>query len=249
MITLHDVHVRIPVFLTDYSRALRTIIGERVFGGRLGAANGGKIMVNALRGVSLSIGSNERVGLIGPNGAGKTTLLRVIAGIIPVASGSVAVEGEIRSFFNLNAGLDLTRSGMANIEAVSMFYTRDRARIQETTPSIVEFAELGEFIHMPVYSYSAGMQARLLVSIATAYGGDILIFDEMLGAGDASFIAKVDKRIDGMIGAAKSMVIASHSTDMIRRLCNRAVWVEGGEIRMDGPVEPVIESYAQSQPA
>jgi len=247
MIKLDNVSVSIPVFTTEYARAMRTIVGEKLFGGRMTRKDGGgMVLVNALRGVDLSVKAGERVGLIGRNGAGKTTILRVIAGIIPATSGEVSVAGEVRSFFNLGAGLDMTRSGYANIEPMSLFYTRDRALIRDTTPAIVEFTELGDFIHMPVYTYSAGMQARLLVAIATAYGGDIIVFDEMLGAGDTKFIGKVEKRLDDMLGQARCVVVASHSTDLLRRLCDRAVWVHDGEVRAEGPVAEVGELYAKA---
>lgn len=249
MIKLENVHVSIPVFLNDYSRAIRTIVGERFLGGRLSANRGGKVTVNALRGIDLHVKAGERVGLIGRNGAGKTTLLRVIAGIIPISDGTVSVEGEVRSFFNLGAGLDHTRSGRSNIESMSMFYTRDRNLIKDRTPSIIEFAELGEFIHMPVYTYSAGMQARLMVAIATAYGGDIIVFDEMLGAGDAKFIGKVEKRLDEMVSAARCVVVASHSGPLLKTLCHRALWIHDGKVRAEGSVDEVDEIYMREGPA
>lgn len=249
MIRLQDVHVTIPVFLSEYSRAIRTVVGEQLLGGRLSAGRGGKVTVHALRGVTMEVKSGERVGLIGRNGAGKTTILRVIAGIIPTSSGFVEVEGQVRSFFNLGAGLDLTRSGMSNIESMSMFYTRDRKRIRDETPSIVEFADLGEFIHMPVYTYSAGMQARLMVSIATAYAGDILVFDEMLGAGDAKFIGKVGARLERMMTSASSVVVASHSPGLLKSLCSRGLWIHDGVVRAEGDIDDVVEIYLRESPA
>lgn len=243
MIRLENVHVNIPVFLNEHSRAIRTSIGERIFGGRLSAGKGGKIGVNALRGVNLQINVGDRLGLIGRNGAGKTTLLRVIAGIIPIADGNIEVDGQVRSFFNLGAGLDPTQSGLSNIKSMSMYYTRDQHLIYEKTPSIVDFAELGDFIQLPVYTYSAGMQARLMVAIATAYGGDIILFDEMLGAGDTRFISKVENRLNEMVSAARCVVIASHSSELLKRLCDRAIWLHEGQIRAEGSVEHVTEQY------
>ncbi len=243
MIKLENVHVEIPVFLNEYSRAIRTTIGERLFGGRLSAKSGGKVSVNALKGVNFEVKPGERVGLIGSNGAGKTTLLRVIAGIIPISDGTLQVDGDVRSFFNIGAGLDPTRSGLTNIQSMSMFYTRDIKLIADTTPSIIEFAELGEFIQMPVYTYSAGMQARLMVAIATAYGGDIMVFDEMLGAGDVKFISKMEKRMDDMLGAARCVVVASHSASLLQSLCDRAVWMDKGEIKAAGGVDEVNKIY------
>jgi ABC-2 type transport system ATP-binding protein len=244
MISLENVHVNIPVFTNDYARSIRTIVGDSVIGGRLSASGtSGKVVVNALQGVSLTVQSGERLGLIGSNGAGKTTMLRVIAGIVPVSQGIVDVQGEVRSFFNIGAGLDLTRSGARNIEAMSLFYTRDQKRIRDATPDIIEFAELGDFVHMPVYTYSAGMQARLMVAIATAYGGDIIVFDEMLGAGDARFIAKVQKKLDEMMTAARCVVIASHSTALLNQLCDRAIWMNQGRICAQGSVTEVEKLY------
>jgi ABC-type polysaccharide/polyol phosphate transport system ATPase subunit len=246
MITLDNIHVNIPVFTNDYARSIRTIVGESVGGGRLSAGNSGKVIVNALQGVSLSVKSGQRVGLIGSNGAGKTTILRVIAGIVPVSQGTVEVKGDVRSFFNIGAGLDLTRSGLKNIESMSLFYTRDRKRIRDTIPDIVEFAELGDFVHMPVYTYSSGMQARLMVAIATAYGGDIIVFDEMLGAGDARFITKVEKKLNEMMSAAHCVVIASHSTTLLKQLCEYAIWMDQGRIRAQGKVADVEKVYREA---
>lgn len=220
-------------------------MAERVLGGRLSAGRGGKVIVTALQDLSLTIAPGERVGLVGSNGAGKTTLLRVIAGIVPVTDGDVRIDGEVRSFFNLTAGLDPMRSGMRNIETVSLFYTRDFRHIRDTTPKIVEFADLGEFIHLPVSSYSTGMQTRLLVSIATAYGGEILVFDELIGAGDAAFLAKVEARLDNLIGGAKCLVIASHSEALLRSMCSRAVWMDRGRVRAIGSVDEVLAEYTR----
>jgi lipopolysaccharide transport system ATP-binding protein len=246
MINLKDVHVNIPVFLNQYSRAIRTSIGERLLGGRLSAGRGGKVCVHALRGISLNVRPGERVGLLGRNGAGKTTLLRVIAGIVPISNGTIDVEGEVRSFFNLGAGFDPTQSGLSNIRSMSMFYVRDPKRIRAMTQEIVDFAELGDFIHMPVYTYSAGMQARLMVAVATAYGGDIIVFDEMLGAGDASFIGKVERKLGDMLAAARCVVVASHSAVLLKSLCDRALWIDDGRVRAEGKVEEVNAEYERS---
>lgn len=246
MINLENVHVDIPVFLNEYAKSVRTTIAESLVGGRFSGGNGGRVIVNALRGVSLKIGHGERVGLVGRNGAGKTTLLRTIAGIIPISSGTVHVDGEVRSFFNLYAGLDTTQSGKSNIIPMSLYYTRDIARIKATMDEIIAFADIGDFIHLPVYTYSAGMQARLIMSIATAYGGDILAFDEVIAAGDANFMAKLENRLATMRGDASCMVLATHAVDLMSRLCSRAVWMDQGTIRMDGPTAEVIDAFTKS---
>jgi lipopolysaccharide transport system ATP-binding protein len=246
MIELENVCVDIPVFTNEYAKSIRTTLAESVLGGRLSSSGSGRILVRALRGVSLSVAKGERIGLVGRNGAGKTTLLRTVAGIIPTSSGTVVVKGGVRSFFNLGAGLDLTRSGISNIEPMSLYYTRDRALIERAAKDIIAFADIGDFIHLPVYTYSAGMQARLLVAIATAYGGDILVFDEMLAAGDANFMAKIAKRLGELVGSANCMLLATHSSELMVHMCTRAIWLDEGLVRMDGPVDAVLAAYHEA---
>ena len=246
MIDLQGVDVDIPVFLNEYAKSARTALVNGLTGGRLAGGRGNRVTVKALRGVNLRIEQGQRVGLVGRNGAGKTTLLRAVAGIIPTSGGTVSVNGEVRSFFNLYAGLDTTQSGKANIVPMSLYYTRDFDRIRATVGEIIDFADIGDFIHLPVYTYSAGMQARLLVAIATAYGGDILVFDEVLAAGDANFMAKVEKRFLSMRGAASCMLLATHSVGLMSRICNRVVWLDQGTVKMDGPTDAVIPAFIDS---
>lgn len=242
MIVLENVTLDIPV-LVQSGRA--TFKGEvaKLVGGVLSSRTRYHVTVRALDGVSFTLPPGGRMGLIGHNGAGKTTLLKTIAGLYPVASGRILVEGSIRTFFNLSAGLDAGQSGYMNIKNVALFYTHDLREIEQLVPEIVEFSELGDFIHMPVSTYSAGMLARLIVSIALNFRGDILIMDEMLGAGDASFMKKVSIRVQDMMQTSKSLLFASHATEIIRQLCTTAIWLEKGKVKMMGDVIEVTDAF------
>lgn len=245
MIKFDNVTVDIPVFLQDRRRGLTADVMKHFVGGSIRNRSASRSVIRALDQVSFEIRPGERVGIIGHNGAGKTTLLKTIAGIYPCSGGAVVVDGEIRTFFNISAGLDPSRSGLVNIRNLAFYYTQDLLTIDRISPEAVEFSELGEFIDMPVSTYSAGMLARLIVSVALCFEGDILVMDEMLGAGDARFMEKVKKRVDQMLSKAKSLVFASHATEIIRVLCEKAIWLEAGRVRMFGEAGPVIDLFHQ----
>lgn len=242
MIVLENVTVDIPVILQDARSTFQSIIARRV-GGVISDKARNRISVRALHDISVTLPPGGRLGLIGHNGAGKTTLLKTVAGLYPISAGRISVEGSIRTFFNLSAGLDPSRSGHANIKNIALYYTQDLKEIEELIPSIVEFSELGQFIDMPVATYSAGMLARLIVSIALNFQGDILVMDEMLGAGDAMFMKKVKGRIERMMEESKILVFASHATEIIRQFCTTAIWLEKGEVRMAGDVMKVTDAF------
>ena len=243
MIELSDVNVVIPAHVHHTDRDLRRTVAKALLGGHTRVDKGGDISIVPLRNVSFHVKSGERVGVLGLNGAGKTTLLKTIAQVYPIHSGSVRTHGNIRSFFNLGAGLDPLRSGFENVELVSMYYTRDKKRIESARPEIIDFAALGEFIHLPVSTYSSGMLTRLLFAIATQFDAEILLLDEWIGAGDATFIDKANKRLNRLMEKAGCMVLASHSFPLIKQLCDRALWLERGQLRMYGPVDEVVGAY------
>lgn len=242
MISLENVTVDIPVQIQGKRAVLHNAITEMV-GGVVTSRSASRLNVRALDNVSFTLPSGERLGLIGHNGAGKTTLLKTIAGLYPISSGTIEVEGSVRTFFNLSAGLDASQSGLKNIKNVALFYTPDIAEIEHMVPEIIEFSELGDFIDMPVSTYSAGMLARLIVSIALNFGGENLIMDEMLGAGDASFMKKVNARVHKMMESSKSLLFASHATEIVHQLCNKVIWLEKGRIKMMGDATYVVEEF------
>jgi ABC-type polysaccharide/polyol phosphate transport system ATPase subunit len=203
-------------------------------------------MVQAIRNITLKIESGDRVGLIGHNGAGKSTLLRVLAGIYKPTTGLISIEGRIGSLLELGFGIDPEETGWQNLTFVFKMISLDAQQRAVLIEDVAEFTELGEFLHMPVRTYSTGMQMRLSFGIATALSPNILLMDEMISAGDASFYAKAERRLQKMTDTADILVLASHSTDLIASWCNKAVWMEKGEVRAFDDVEIVMDEYLSS---
>lgn len=199
--------------------------------------------VRALEGINLRIEEGERVGVVGSNGAGKSTLLKLLAGVYPPTGGTRVVRGKIRSLFDLSLGFETDANGWDNIMYRGYLQGETPRSIREKTQSIAEFSELGRFLDMPIHYYSSGMLVRLAFSIATAIDPEVLLLDEVLAAGDASFQAKAQARVRGLISSARAVVIVSHDMASLERLCERVLWLDRGRIRMDGPARKVIAAY------
>lgn len=212
-------------------------------GGQIFHAKSRRVMVRALDGVSLEINAHERVGLLGRNGAGKTTLLRAIAGLRPAARGKIDTQGDVQALFNINAGLDGSRTGYENIFYMGMLRGLSKKQAEAIIPEIEEFTELGEYLNMPVSTYSQGMQVRLSFALVTAINPEILLLDEAIGTGDAVFIHKVRSRLRDLLDTASIVVIASHSLDVLRSTCTRLLWVDRGQVVKDGPTNVVLQAY------
>jgi ABC-type polysaccharide/polyol phosphate transport system ATPase subunit len=199
----------------------------------------------ALRHVSFELSHGESLAVIGPNGAGKSTLLQVLAGIMRPSEGTVDVRGQVSGLLGLGAGFDVDLSGVENILLGGAFLGLDDARVQELMPSIVDFADLGEFIDAPLKTYSSGMRARLGFAIATAVDPDILLLDEVLATGDANFRAKSKARVIELVKAAKGVVLVTHDMEWVREYCNRAILLEKGRVVLEGPPEDVVELHME----
>lgn len=202
--------------------------------------------VHAINGVSIKINEGEKVGIIGRNGAGKSTLLKAIAGIYPLTSGNIEVKGDIRSLFDLSLGFEIEATGRENIMYRGLLLGETPKSMTEKTDAIIEFADLGEFIDYPIKSYSSGMLVRLAFAISTMVDGDILLLDEILGAGDAAFMTKAKNRIMHLIKNAKILVFVSHDLESVKELCNRVIWMDHGNVVMDGTNNEVISEYLKS---
>ena len=199
----------------------------------------------ALRDVSFSVRHGESLGVIGPNGAGKSTLLQVMAGIITPSEGAMEVDGHVSSLLTLGVGFDQELSGIDNIRLAGAFMGLDHRVVEEKLPEIVDYAELGEFIDVPIRTYSSGMRARLGFAIATAVEPDILILDEVLSTGDAAFREKSKQRVAELVRDAKAIVLVTHDMNWVREYCNHAMLIEQGRIVAEGEPNEVVELHQE----
>ena len=197
----------------------------------------------ALRHVELRVQRGESLAVIGPNGAGKSTLLQVLAGIIRPSEGAVDVVGHVSGLLTLGAGFDKELTGRENILLGGAFLGLDDAVTRELLPSIIDYAELGEFIEAPMRTYSSGMRARLGFAIATSVEPDILLLDEVLATGDANFRAKSKTRVIEIVAAAKAVVLVTHDMNWVTEYCNRAILIEKGVVVAEGEPADVVELH------
>ena len=200
----------------------------------------------ALDNISFSVANGEKLGIIGLNGSGKTTLLRTVSGIFQPSKGKVKINGIVSPLLDFNTGFEQNLTGVENIKIRLMFLGLSRLEAEEKIPSIVEFSELGDFIHQPVRTYSAGMSLRLAFAASTAIHPEILVADEVIGTGDAQFAIKAKKRLENFLSLDCTMVLSSHSMDLVQNYCGRIIWLKNGEVIADGDSEKVIKEYEKS---
>jgi ABC-type polysaccharide/polyol phosphate transport system ATPase subunit len=205
--------------------------------------------VRALQNINLSINEGDRLGIIGQNGAGKSTLLKMLAGIYPPTAGARSVQGHVSSLFDLQLGFELDASGWENIAYRGYLQGETPRTLRAKLDEIAEFSELGEFLDSPVRHYSSGMLVRLAFSVATAIDPEILLVDEVLSAGDMAFQMKCRKRMEAMIESAHLIVMVSHDLTALAHFCNRAIWLDHGQIRLAGPTDDVIDAYTDAMNA
>ena len=243
-IRLRDVHVEIPIYNTS-GRSLKKQLVRATTGGRI-QSDHGLTVVRALNGVTLDLKDGDRLGLVGHNGAGKTTLLRVLAGVYEPTRGSVSVEGSVMPLLDVHMGIDVEATGEENIVLRGTLLGISRRKLAAVTSEIAEFTELGDYLRMPVRTYSAGMVLRLAFAISTCIQPDILLMDEYFAVGDASFVHKAQRRLNQLVSQAGIMVLASHSDELIRRLCNKVIWLQAGEVRAAGDLDSVLPRYLEA---
>ncbi len=199
----------------------------------------------ALNDVSLHVEKGEVIGIVGDNGAGKSTLLKVISGILKPTNGSVQVQGNIVPMLELGSGFDLELTGRENIFLNGAILGYSEGFLKEKYDEITEFSELGEFIEVPLRSYSSGMITRLAFSIATVVKPDILIVDEILSVGDAAFQKKSEERMLELMSGGTTVLLVSHSVQQVEKLCSRAMWLQHGQVVQIGPASEVCAAYAE----
>ncbi len=237
VIGVEDLGVRYSLRLTKKT-TLRDSLVRRV-------RRKGETSFWALRNVSFNVLQGESLAVIGPNGAGKSTLLQVLAGIITPSEGEVAVDGHVSSLLTLGVGFDQDLSGVDNIRLGGAFMGLDHRTVEERLPTIVEYADLGQFIDAPIKTYSAGMRARLGFAIATSVEPDILLLDEVLATGDAAFREKSKQRVLELVRQAKAIVLVTHDMNWVTEYCNRAILIEQGRIVLEGPPADVVALHQE----
>lgn len=203
--------------------------------------------VTAMSEMNLEIRHGERVALIGHNGAGKSTLLRALAGIYPHERGEIFVKGRIGTLLDINLGFESEATGRENIYHRGLSMGLSRKELQAVESEIIDFAQLGEFIDYPLRTYSTGMQMRLGFAVSTQFAPDILLVDEVFGAGDAAFSQKALTRMMEVVARSGALVLASHDEEIVRKACTRGLWIANGKIREDGPIEDVLDLYHKHQ--
>jgi ABC-type polysaccharide/polyol phosphate transport system ATPase subunit len=244
-VDLEAVSIDFPLYGAESRSLKKRMLGRRI-GSRVSYGTRHVVTIHALRDVTLRIRRGERVGLTGPNGAGKSTLLRAMAGIYEPARGRVRVAGRVTTMFGLSLGLETDATGMENIRTCGLAAGMTRREIERSAAEIAEFTELGDYLDLPFFTYSAGMRVRLAFAIATARQPEILLMDEWIGAGDAAFLKKVHARLHALLDRVGILVLASHNRNLLGRVCNRIVRLERGGVAADEQVHAGGEACAAS---
>jgi len=236
-----NISVDFPLYHSDNRSLKKSVLG--VAAGRFGVDRNRRPVVQALRDISFTLRSGDRLGLIGTNGSGKTTLLRALSGIYQPTCGTLSIEGRLTSLLESTQGMNMDLTGRENIRLRGLFLGMsgpDSARLES---DVETFAKIGEFIDLPVRNYSSGMIVRLAFAMATAAQPEILLMDEWIMAGDTAFLEKAKRRVEAMVQHADILVLASHSSAIIAQWCNRVIWLEQGKILADGRPLDVLSEY------
>ena len=238
---VEGVTVDFPIYSID-ARSLKNRLLRRG-GGNIGRNADDRLCVRALDEVSLALAQDDRVALIGRNGAGKTTLLRVLAGAYEPTKGQVWRQGQTASLLNVSLGIDLEATGYENILMRGLLLGLTPDQIRERMGEIEAFTELGDYLAMPVHTYSAGMRLRLAFAVCTCGAPDILLMDEWFSVGDAAFVEKVRHRLESFVERSGILVLASHNLTLLKRICTKGVLLEAGRVEASGGIEEVLEAY------
>lgn len=241
-IQLNNVSITIPVFNAN-SQSIKNSFLKLTTGGMLISDLSGNVSIQALQNLSFTISEGDRVGVIGHNGSGKSTLLRVLGGVFYPTDGRLIRQGNLTSLIDISLGINEELTGRENIFLRGALLGLSKKEINRKLDEIIDFSELGDFIDIPVRTYSSGMQLRLAFSVSTVISPEILLMDEWLSVGDENFKHKAEARLSNLINSTKILVIASHSKDLIIKNCNRVIWLEHGIIKMDGPPDLICEKY------
>ncbi|WP_459548814.1 galactan export ABC transporter ATP-binding subunit Wzt/RfbE [Nocardia sp. X0981] len=240
-IETRDAWVEFPIFDAKSRSLKKAFLGKA--GGSIGRNQSDVVVVEALRDITLSLKEGDRVGLVGHNGAGKSTLLRLLSGIYEPSRGSARIRGRVAPVFDLGVGMDPEISGYENIIIRGLFLGQTRKQMLAKIDEIADFTELGEYLSMPLRTYSTGMRVRLAMGVVTSIDPEILLLDEGIGAVDAEFMKKARVRLQELVARSGILVFASHSNEFLAQLCDTALWIDHGRIRSHGGIEEVVRAY------
>jgi ABC-2 type transport system ATP-binding protein len=239
-IDIKHAFVDFPIFDAKSRSLKKAVLGKA--GGHIGTESKVPI-IEALRDITLNLRQGSRIGLVGHNGAGKSTLLRLMSGIYEPTRGQAIIRGKVAPVFDLGVGMDPEISGFENIMVRGLFLGMTRKQMQDRVDDIAEFSELGDYLSMPLRTYSTGMRVRLALGVVTSINPEILLLDEGIGAVDAEFLAKARDRLNALVARSGMLVFASHSDEFLVDLCDTGIWMDHGTIRAHGPLRDVLNQY------
>lgn len=245
LIKAKNLSVEMPIYEVS-GRSMKMQVINKFTSTRIGSSHSGITVIKALNNLNFEAHNGDRIGLIGRNGAGKSTLLRVLAGIYEPSAGELEVQGKAVPLLEMGLGMDDTMTGYQNIKMRGTLLGMSSKEIIRKTPEIADFTDLKEYLHLPIRTYSSGMRIRLAFAISTAVEADILLLDEVIGVGDAAFIEKANARMKSLHEKASIVFLASHSNPLIAEMCNKVIWLDGGEIRFFGDVNEGLKEYSSS---
>ncbi|HCI48762.1 MAG: hypothetical protein A2621_00285 [Alphaproteobacteria bacterium RIFCSPHIGHO2_01_FULL_41_14] len=244
-ISLKNISLQFPIF-NAHKFSLRNVLVNKL-GGQLAKGDGSLKIVEALKNINFEAHVGDRIGLIGHNGSGKSTLMRTIAGIYTPTSGALKVKGSISTLFGTSIGSNEEMTGDENLFLGALIFGRSYKKAKESMNKLREFTELGDYLNLPLRTYSDGMKVRVGFAVATNFEPDILLIDEIFGAGDKDFAKKSQQKIEELIEKSNTFLFASHSEDLITRFCNKAILMSHGELKAFGDVENVLRAYHQEK--
>lgn len=240
-ISTHDACVDFPIFDAKTRSLKKAFLGKA--GGAIDRNSSDVVVVEALKNITMNLKDGDRVGLVGHNGAGKSTLLRLLSGIYEPTRGSATIRGRVAPVFDLGVGMDPEISGYENIIIRGLFLGQTRKQMLAKMDEIADFTELGDYLDMPLRTYSTGMRVRVAMGVVTSIDPEILLLDEGIGAVDAEFMKKARLRLQELVKRSGILVFASHSNEFLAQLCDTAMWIDHGQVRQQGGIEDVVRAY------
>lgn len=241
-IDLKDISVDFPVYNVN-ARSFKKQFLRLATGGSVIGDTRNHVVVKALNDISISFKNGDRIGLIGHNGSGKSTFLRLLARIYEPSAGHIKIDGNVSPMLDITHGIETEFTGKENIIIRGTVLGLTRAQIQEKIAEIADFSGLGDYLSMPIRTYSNGMFVRLAFAISTSINPDILLIDEVFGAGDSDFMEKARKKMLSLLQQSSIVVMATHSDELIKELCNKALLLEGGKVKYFGDITKALECY------